>query len=262
MTPIVDSLSSSCEIFKTLPDKEPRIDECRRALTSSNQSKNRYLNILPIDESRVLLEGDVYINASFLDLTCGEKMIACQGPLSNTIYDFWSMIIQYDIKVILMVTPLIENGKMKCVKYWPDVCMTDVVTKNDVTIQIKNVHSRNVFENLIVTELEIIKNSKVQKVTHLYYFGWKDMSDTDLEEFEYLIAITKSLLSPNQIFVCHCSAGVGRTGVIATIFRCCLSKESILDAILVLRKSRQGLVQNIEQYIMIREFLKRIGVLK
>lgn len=42
------------------------------------------------------------------------KYIASQGPTPDTITDFWQMVWDENIAVIVMVTREIEGGKMKC----------------------------------------------------------------------------------------------------------------------------------------------------
>jgi len=92
-----------------------------------NLDKNRYQDILPYDSTRVQLmdsmTGD-YINASFVDMIVPpgvvNRYIATQGPLSSTCDDFWQMVWEQNCSLIIMVTPLIEAGRIKCHKYWPD----------------------------------------------------------------------------------------------------------------------------------------------
>ncbi|XP_064849585.1 tyrosine-protein phosphatase non-receptor type 18-like [Oncorhynchus masou masou] len=90
-----------------------------------NVKKNRYRDILPYDQTRVPLtlltnENDFdYINASFIKgATKTKKYIATQGPLRHTLVDFWRMIWQYDVKVIIMACREIEMGKKKSECYW------------------------------------------------------------------------------------------------------------------------------------------------
>lgn len=92
-----------------------------------NIDKNRYQDILPYDSTRVQLldsmTGD-YINASFVDMTVPpgivNRYIATQGPLASTCDDFWQMVWEQNCSLIIMVTPLIEGGRVKCHRYWPD----------------------------------------------------------------------------------------------------------------------------------------------
>lgn len=94
---------------------------------TENIDKNRYQDILPYDSTRVQLidsmTGD-YINASFVDMAVPSgivnRYIATQGPLASTCDDFWQMVWEQSCSLIIMVTPLVEAGRVKCHKYWPD----------------------------------------------------------------------------------------------------------------------------------------------
>lgn len=92
-----------------------------------NINKNRYRDILPYDSTRVQLNDSMtgdYINASFVDMTVPSgivnRYIATQGPLASTCDDFWQMVWEQHCSLIIMVTPLVEAGRVKCHKYWPD----------------------------------------------------------------------------------------------------------------------------------------------
>lgn len=104
-----------------------------------HKTKNRYGNLLPYDHSRVVLkpysveEGD-YINANFIDgYRRTNRYIAMQGPIDTTIDDFWRCVWQYKCKQIVILTNLEESGRMKCVKYWPD--LSQFYGKIKVTLQ-------------------------------------------------------------------------------------------------------------------------------
>lgn len=114
------------EEFEKLSRKneDESLDESK---LSENIDKNRYRDILPYDSTRVQLidsmTGD-YINASFVHMSISSKTvnryIATQGPLSSTCEDFWQMVWEQNSSLIIMVTPLVEAGRVKCHKYWPD----------------------------------------------------------------------------------------------------------------------------------------------
>lgn len=102
-----------------------------KPIVSGSHTKNRYKSILPNEHSRVILRGERYINANYIkghDYT-KNAYIATQGPLQNTIYDFWLMVYQNytdckapnlnKIQKIIMLTNLIENTRQKCEKYFP-----------------------------------------------------------------------------------------------------------------------------------------------
>jgi protein tyrosine phosphatase len=56
-----------------------------------------------------------YINASFINgpLDDDKNMfIATQGPLNNTKSKFWQMIMKQNIKLIIMLSHITENGRV------------------------------------------------------------------------------------------------------------------------------------------------------
>lgn len=88
--------------------------------------KNRYKDILPFEHARVKLEGKPegacdYVNASHVKASRSHKRyIASQGPLPATFEDFWSVIWDQDVRVIVMLTAESEGGQLKCHPYWKD----------------------------------------------------------------------------------------------------------------------------------------------
>ncbi|KAK0651062.1 protein-tyrosine phosphatase [Cercophora newfieldiana] len=86
--------------------------------------KNRYKDILPFEHARVRLlgrpEGSCdYVNASHIRANRSHKRyIASQGPLPATFEDFWSVIWDQDVRVIVMLTAESEGGQLKCHPYW------------------------------------------------------------------------------------------------------------------------------------------------
>lgn len=86
-------------------------------------SKNRYNNIWPFEHARVKLQGKGdacdYVNASHVKAARSNKhYIASQGPLPATFEDFWSMIWDHDVRVVVMLTAESEGGQLKCHSYW------------------------------------------------------------------------------------------------------------------------------------------------
>ncbi|KAK1460218.1 protein-tyrosine phosphatase [Colletotrichum melonis] len=86
--------------------------------------KNRYKDILPFEHARVKLQGRSegacdYVNASHVKASRSNKRyIATQGPLPATFEDFWSVVWEQDIRVVVMLTAESEGGQLKCHPYW------------------------------------------------------------------------------------------------------------------------------------------------
>uniref|UniRef100_UPI003980C05B protein-tyrosine phosphatase family protein n=1 Tax=Salmonella sp. s51228 TaxID=3159652 RepID=UPI003980C05B len=99
------------------------------AVSPDNRNKNRYDDYIPFDSKRVKLDNfqsipnhNDYINASYADrYQTMNAIIIAQGPLNSTIEDFWKMIIQSRVRVIIMLCDIMENGLEMCTKYWPEI---------------------------------------------------------------------------------------------------------------------------------------------
>nr|CDS30902.1 tyrosine protein phosphatase non receptor type [Hymenolepis microstoma] len=105
------------------------------AKANENIPKNRYRDISPYDHSRVRIQGvdGDYINASFVKLKIPKwglqrEYIASQGPLPSTCADFWQMCWEQESELIVMLTSVREQGRVKCHKYWPDLNQTSEFT--------------------------------------------------------------------------------------------------------------------------------------
>ncbi|KAL1455691.1 hypothetical protein WDU94_009768 [Cyamophila willieti] len=104
------------------PDRSTKASEARE-----NQHKNRYPDIKAYDQTRVRLTpvdgvpGSDYINANFvLGYKELKKFICAQGPMEHTVNDFWRMIWEQHLEIVIMLTNLEEYSKIKCAKYWPE----------------------------------------------------------------------------------------------------------------------------------------------
>jgi protein tyrosine phosphatase len=52
-------------------------------------------------------------------LKSNRKFVA-QGPKESTVDDFWRMAWENNVKNIVMLNKLFENGRKKCEQYWPE----------------------------------------------------------------------------------------------------------------------------------------------
>ncbi|XP_035769247.1 tyrosine-protein phosphatase non-receptor type 18 [Neolamprologus brichardi] len=142
-----------------------------------NIKKNRYKDILPYDQSRVELSlpttdsNSDYINASFIKGATGDcKYIACQGPLSSTVTDFWRMIWQYNVKVIVMACREIEMGKRKCECYWAAAQQSASFGPFTVSNQ-EETHPN---EDIVVRNLTVTFQQASRSVIQYQFLSWPD----------------------------------------------------------------------------------------
>lgn len=112
--------------FELLPDKFAD-RTTKYSDLKENTHKNRYPDIKSYDQTRVKLStmnglcGSDYINANFvIGYKERKKFICAQGPMDSTINDFWRMIWEQHLEIIVMLTNLEEYNKTKCAKYWPE----------------------------------------------------------------------------------------------------------------------------------------------
>ncbi|XP_059280333.1 protein-tyrosine-phosphatase PTP1-like isoform X2 [Lycium ferocissimum] len=173
--------------FSTLQENRLKASEmksrCLVAIDSTNISKNRYTDVIPFDNNRVVLDpckdyrpsARGYINASFISISEGvSRFIATQGPLAHTSEDFWEMIIQHRCPVIVMLTRLVDNYKtVKCGDYFQaedgprtfgNICIvTKYITSSDTSLVLRTL------------EVNYIESEEPPlRVLHIQYPEWPD----------------------------------------------------------------------------------------
>ncbi|XP_055384600.1 receptor-type tyrosine-protein phosphatase eta isoform X2 [Condylostylus longicornis] len=227
-------------------------------ISKYNESKNRYSNIYPYEKNRVILnidlEGSDYINASFINgYRHRKEYIATQGPKPESFIDFWKMIIEYNVKVIVMVTQFVEGNVIKCHQYFPMINGKEMKFGNNITILCRSQTDNEIYER---RELTVKHNmDEVQTVIHYLFKRWPDHDvPSDPNELITFVKRVKSERMPSRSpIVVHCSAGVGRTGtfialdlIIKRIKNEC--KINIYETVKSLRFQRMKMVQSIHQY--------------
>ena len=231
----------------------------------------RYSDVRTYTYNKVAINTEKkYINASPINLF-GKNyyFISTQGPIDNTIEDFWAMIDQYNCKIIIMLCKLKELERPKCAFYWnPENKMEKytIVVSSEDKIQINNTA-------LIIRKMKLINNKtkEEKEVTQLHYEGWPDHGAPNVNEafevFEYMIKEVDKLKGDGPGVV-HCSAGVGRTGTFISIYglyeeiidqinnnKILEIKFSIFNIVRKLKEMRLLMVQTVEQYIFIYNFI-------
>ncbi|XP_074928399.1 receptor-type tyrosine-protein phosphatase T isoform X1 [Chelonoidis abingdonii] len=248
------------EEYEALP--EGQTASWDTAKEDENRNKNRYGNIISYDHSRVrlqLLDGDPhsdYINANYIDgYHRPRHYIATQGPMQETVKDFWRMIWQENSASVVMVTNLVEVGRVKCVRYWPD----DTEIYGDIKVTL--IETEPLAEYVIRTFTVQKKGyHEIREIRQFHFTSWPDHGvpcyATGLLGFVRQV----KFLNPPETgpIVVHCSAGAGRTGcfIAIDIMLDMAENEGVVDifnCVRELRSQRVNLVQTEEQYVFVHD---------
>ncbi|XP_078328948.1 receptor-type tyrosine-protein phosphatase gamma-like isoform X1 [Crassostrea virginica] len=181
--------------------------------------------------------------------------IATQGPKENTVNDFWRMVWQQNVTQIIMLTNIMEGGKIKCFQYWPDCSNTELYGN----FTIENVSEKHYA--FYITR-KFVLSHKQQQMSHdimqYHYTMWPDHGTPEpvnLAVFHSEVLRTSADENKTPMVV-HCSAGIGRTGTFIALDA--LFKEGIKSGkinvakyVKIMRSCRMNMVQNYEQYMTI-----------
>jgi len=182
--------------------------------------------------------------------------ISCQAPLFSTMNDFWRMIWEQNCPVIVMLTRLLESGKMKANIYWPLSSCSLRFGDIDVTI----LEEEEKFEHFTHRHFLLRRGQEVREVHHLHYTEWPDFgTPTSTEGIRDLITASNDYRDSSNSqgpMVVHCSAGVGRSGTFIAIHHALERLEQgldydVKDIVTNMRQQRWGMVQTEKQYSFI-----------
>ncbi|EMP27218.1 Tyrosine-protein phosphatase non-receptor type 5 [Chelonia mydas] len=193
-----------------------------------------------------------YINANYIRGYGEEEKvyIATQGPIVNTVSDFWRMVWQERSPIIVMITN-IEEMNEKCTEYWPE----EQVTYEGIEITVDQVIQADDYRLRLIT---LKKGGEVRNLRHYWYTSWPDQKTPDqapalLQLVRDVEEAMQCAEEKNAPVIVHCSAGIGRTGCFIATSICCkqLKYEGITDILRTtcqLRLDRGGMIQTCEQY--------------
>ncbi|KAM5270903.1 receptor-type tyrosine-protein phosphatase-like N isoform 13-T13 [Hipposideros larvatus] len=234
---------------------------CATAQGEGNIKKNRHPDFLPYDHARIKLKVESspsrsdYINASPI-IEHDPRMpayIATQGPLSHTIADFWQMVWESGCTVIVMLTPLVEDGVKQCDRYWPDE------GSSLYHIYEVNLVSEHIWcEDFLVRSfyLKNVQTQETRTLTQFHFLSWPaegtPASTRPLLDFRR--KVNKCYRGRSCPIIVHCSDGAGRTGTYILIDMVLnrmakgVKEIDIAATLEHVRDQRPGLVRSKDQF--------------
>lgn len=245
---------------------------CTFTTATENSALNRHKKYLPYDDNRIMLnpnlnfETSTYINASPIKVQIDSKTdiqyIASQSPLTSTVNNFWQMVWEQEVGVIVMVTKENENGEEKCCRYWetPENGKTSTFSQISVTTNFQNQFTSYTVRSLQVKN--IVTNRK-RTIFQLQFHQWPENNNIPtptkffidfLDEIHSLEKVSKEMnKGANISTLVHCEDGVTRTGVVilTQLLLTVIEKNEVLDIPLSLgklRTQRMALVTSVDHY--------------
>uniref|UniRef100_A0A8C1J310 protein-tyrosine-phosphatase n=1 Tax=Cyprinus carpio TaxID=7962 RepID=A0A8C1J310_CYPCA len=197
-----------------------------------------------------------YVNANYIDVR----------PKQDMIYDFWRMVWQENCYSIVMITKLVEVGRvsrislplpqsMKCCKYWPD----DSELYGDIKITL--LKTETLAEYTVRTfAMERRGYPAKHEVCQFHFTNWPEHGvpyhATGLLAF--LRRVKASTPPDAGPVVVHCSMGAGRTGcyIVLDVMLDMAECEGVVDiynCVKTLCSRRINMIQTEEQYIFIHD---------
>ncbi|XP_047224367.1 receptor-type tyrosine-protein phosphatase F isoform X10 [Girardinichthys multiradiatus] len=258
--------------FKRLANSKAHTSRFISANLPCNKFKNRLVNIMPFESTRVCLqpirgvEGSDYINASFIDGYRQQKAyIATQGPLAETTEDFWRMLWEHNSTIVVMLTKLREMGREKCHQYWPaersaryQYFVVDPMAEYNMP--------QYILREFKVTDA---RDGQSRTIRQFQFTDWPEQGVPKTGEgfidFIGQVHKTKEQFGQDGPITVHCSAGVGRTGVFITLSIVLerMRYEGVVDlfqTVKTLRTQRPAMVQTEDQYqLCYRAALEYLG---
>ncbi|CAG9540969.1 unnamed protein product [Cercopithifilaria johnstoni] len=238
LRPILKDFSS---VRKFLPPKMTTI------MFDRYPAKNRYTDVMCLDKTRVILKdrpkNNDYIHANWVNLSNNKRYICTQGPLDETIEDFWWMIFKEEVQAIVMLCDFIEDGESKCAEYYP-LTAGEKVQYGGITV--KNEKDGENLESIICQIISV----------RLEWSTWPDRSSPRSGALLVTLLMKLKTLQEKGPITVHCSAGIGRTGTFCAVDHAIsrLNEDGIVsppDIVKEIRRQRLHSVQSVLQYLFI-----------
>ena len=269
-------------------DHQPGYRERITPPSEDAQRKNRYRDVVCLDDTRVRLRWDGaqptdgksdYINASCVRGASGKlEYIAAQAPLPFTLDDFWEMCWEHDVRVVLMLTPFEERKRKKAEPYFPLATADPEMRMGDFSVRCSV--AQEVEDGLVLRRLSVRlgRTGEERTVVHVHFTAWPDFGC--VSDFGGLLRLLDTVddalvkgfkeppVPPKAPLIVHCSAGIGRSGtyIAIDILRKQLLNARRLDdtavhhvdvpsVVTALRNQRPGMVMTPAQYEMVYDVL-------
>ncbi|KAM7541885.1 hypothetical protein Aperf_G00000015117 [Anoplocephala perfoliata] len=233
------------------------------ATEPENRWKNRYRDIIPYDETRILLESEStgdYINADYVKVNevPSRRYILTQGPLPQTVGHFWQMVWEQKSPAIIMLNRFTEKGTLKCFDYFPVYPQTLVFPDSKTSVTCISEENKGLYA-LRTLELVNKENNETHQVLHFHYTRWPDFGVPDYSSsmlnLLWDVRRTGALDDPDRPAIIHCSAGVGRSGtfVLIDLALTMIEKQNSMEGLdlpqllIQLRQCRMGIIQTAQQ---------------
>ena len=223
-----------------------------------NDIRPYYYNNVPIDE------GNKYINASWIHIPLPFSFIATQGPIPQTVEDFWIMCYTYDVKSIVMLCQTKEKNVEKCAKYWD--------AKNMNYFKVKLIEEKSIDKGIdyrVFQLINIYKKNDVKIISQIHLTCWDDHAALSIDYFDKILTLIDFVdkTSDNKPVMVHCSAGVGRTGTFISLYNLYheIMKQifnekknfiefSVFNLVRKIKELRMYMVENQNQYAFLYHF--------
>ena len=246
------------------------------ASSEENQSRNRYESAIPLDRNRVILtpvpgrDYSTYINASFIEgYDNSECFILTQDPLESTVRDFWRMVLEHNIVVIVMLSEMGTEAS-HCPQYWPDddqeATHDHLIVKHVGTVTLPAFIQRDFI-------VRSTRNREEIRTTQIQYLEWAHCADglddetvpTSQQIASFVTMATETLATRSSQLqaasACfHCNTGNIRTSVLATL--CILIEQArtegyvdVFSTVRKLRSQRGHMIQHLSQYVFLYDAL-------
>jgi len=260
----IDGLSD--EFTAKIRQIRPAVSQMSAFLSTRNRPKNRYNDVPLLDGTRIKLRlganGSDYIHASKVRINSSKFIICAQGPLENTIADFWSMILEQKCKAVVQLCQEVEDGRPKCETYIPREDEGDTMRRGNVRLEVLERDIYSGYTAIEQTRLQVSRGDERHRLMHLRYYRWPDHGvPHNICSYSGLHDMIATIFQSGCIAV-HCSAGIGRTGVFTMIEK---ARDRLLlranrdfsmsNSLAKVRAERALAVQNAEQYLFIHRVL-------